>query len=475
MRGRGRRSPIRRGTATRGRSRRDLGYDRQVRQGAPVQRLERPRQRARRRLAAPHQRHDPGGVGQPLDASQRLARRDLQGQRQLLPRGDLDNASKPDAGLIAGGSFADALRHRRPDREHLDPPDRDLRRRHPAPVRQRRHRSSQRRRAPAASPPPPTRCRSAATASTASTSRGPSTRSASTTPPSRPAADPNRHEPPRSAAAPDSRRHRPARDAHRRPRSRPSQHRPLTWARRHRQRRRHRLPGSNAAAARAAPPSPRSPPPTGTATTLQRHRHQPPPPPTATASAATDAAAQRSAPTPTPPPPPHRPPDTHTADPTRHAQRRPRPASQINLRWTAATDNVGVTGYLVERCQGAGCTHLHPDRARPAAHHLQRHRPQPPAPPTATGSAPPTPPATSAPTPTSPPPPPRAPDTTPPTEPGTLTATAVSAAGQPHLGRRHRQRRRHRLPGRTLPGAGCTSFAQVGRHGSQPPPTATPA
>src|SRR5207247_2268299 len=30
--------------------------------------------------------------------------------------------------------------------------------------------------------------------------------------------------------------------------------------------------------------------------------------------------------------------------------------SQINLAWTAATDNVGVTGYFVERCQGSGCT-----------------------------------------------------------------------------------------------------------------------
>src|ERR1700693_21399 len=30
--------------------------------------------------------------------------------------------------------------------------------------------------------------------------------------------------------------------------------------------------------------------------------------------------------------------------------------SQINLSWTASTDNVGVTGYLVERCLGAGCT-----------------------------------------------------------------------------------------------------------------------
>src|ERR1044071_5790628 len=29
---------------------------------------------------------------------------------------------------------------------------------------------------------------------------------------------------------------------------------------------------------------------------------------------------------------------------------------QINLSWTAATDNVSVTGYLVERCQDAGCT-----------------------------------------------------------------------------------------------------------------------
>src|SRR6202049_4049689 len=31
-------------------------------------------------------------------------------------------------------------------------------------------------------------------------------------------------------------------------------------------------------------------------------------------------------------------------------------ATQINLSWTASTDNVGVTGYLIERCQGAGCT-----------------------------------------------------------------------------------------------------------------------
>jgi fibronectin type 3 domain-containing protein len=32
--------------------------------------------------------------------------------------------------------------------------------------------------------------------------------------------------------------------------------------------------------------------------------------------------------------------------------------AQINLSWTASTDNVGVTGYKVERCQGMGCTNF---------------------------------------------------------------------------------------------------------------------
>jgi len=31
-------------------------------------------------------------------------------------------------------------------------------------------------------------------------------------------------------------------------------------------------------------------------------------------------------------------------------------ATQVNLNWTASTDNVGATGYRVERCQGANCT-----------------------------------------------------------------------------------------------------------------------
>src|SRR5260370_1012832 len=32
--------------------------------------------------------------------------------------------------------------------------------------------------------------------------------------------------------------------------------------------------------------------------------------------------------------------------------------TQINLVWTASTDNVGVTGYMVERCQGAACSNF---------------------------------------------------------------------------------------------------------------------
>jgi chitodextrinase len=33
-------------------------------------------------------------------------------------------------------------------------------------------------------------------------------------------------------------------------------------------------------------------------------------------------------------------------------------SSQVNLSWTASTDNVGVTSYLVESCSGAGCSNF---------------------------------------------------------------------------------------------------------------------
>jgi len=40
-------------------------------------------------------------------------------------------------------------------------------------------------------------------------------------------------------------------------------------------------------------------------------------------------------------------------------------SAQINLAWTASTDNVGVTGYRVESCQGTGCTTFAQIAARP--------------------------------------------------------------------------------------------------------------
>ncbi|PYN30521.1 MAG: hypothetical protein DMD98_18850, partial [Candidatus Rokuibacteriota bacterium] len=52
----------------------------------------------------------------------------------------------------------------------------------------------------------------------------------------------------------------------------------------------------------------------------------------------------------TPPPP-------DTTPPTAPSNLTATPGStQINLAWTASTDNVGVTAYRVERCQGAGCS-----------------------------------------------------------------------------------------------------------------------
>ena len=46
-------------------------------------------------------------------------------------------------------------------------------------------------------------------------------------------------------------------------------------------------------------------------------------------------------------------------------------ATQIGLTWTAATDNVGVTGYRVERCQGAGCSTFAQVGIPPAGTHVQ--------------------------------------------------------------------------------------------------------
>ena len=47
-------------------------------------------------------------------------------------------------------------------------------------------------------------------------------------------------------------------------------------------------------------------------------------------------------------------------------------AGEIDLCWGASTDDVGVTGYQVERCQGADCTDFAPDRY-PHRHQLPGH------------------------------------------------------------------------------------------------------
>ena len=60
-------------------------------------------------------------------------------------------------------------------------------------------------------------------------------------------------------------------------------------------------------------------------------------------------------------------------------------AARSNLTWTASTDNVGVAGYRVERCQGAGCTNF--TQVAPRPHDATPTPAWRPRPPTATGSA----------------------------------------------------------------------------------------
>ncbi|MSR09200.1 MAG: hypothetical protein EXR82_06670 [Gammaproteobacteria bacterium] len=135
--------------------------------------------------------------------------------------------------------------------------------------------------------------------------------------------------------------------------------------------------------------------------------------------------------------------------------------TQINLTWGAASDSVGVTGYALERCQGAGCTsfaqiatatattfsntalaagttYRYRVRARDAANNLSAYSP------TATASTP------------------AAADATAPTAPGSLGATATSStqinlswgAASDSVG----------VTGYALEqcqGASCTSFTQI--------------
>jgi len=137
-------------------------------------------------------------------------------------------------------------------------------------------------------------------------------------------------------------------------------------------------------------------------------------------------------------------------------------SSQINLTWTASTDNVAVTGYRIERCQGAGCstfaqigtstlttyndttasastTYNYRARATDAATNLSTYSN------TASATTP------------------AAPDTQPPTAPGGLTATAASSnqvnlswsASTDNVGVTNYLLER-------CQGTGCSSFTQIG-------------
>jgi len=58
----------------------------------------------------------------------------------------------------------------------------------------------------------------------------------------------------------------------------------------------------------------------------------------------------------TPPPPP--PSDTTAPSVPSNLSASTVSTSQINLSWSASKDNVGVTGYRVEKCQGSACTNF---------------------------------------------------------------------------------------------------------------------
>ena len=127
--------------------------------------------------------------------------------------------------------------------------------------------------------------------------------------------------------------------------------------------------------------------------------------------------------------------------------------SRINLAWTASTDNVGVSGYRVERCQGAGCssfvqvgtpagTSFSDTGLQSGTSYSYRVR--------ATDGAGNLGPYSGVQSATTP-----APDTQPPSTPTGLGATPVSAsADQSGLGGVDRRRRCERLPGRALSGCG---------------------
>ena len=141
---------------------------------------------------------------------------------------------------------------------------------------------------------------------------------------------------------------------------------------------------------------------------------------------------------------------------------------EVDLSWAAATDNVGVTGYLVERCSGSGCSNFAQIGTTNGSTVSYKDTTVAASTSTATGFARPTPPPTSAPTPTPPPPPPPTPDTTPPAQPGTLSATAVvDRRGRPVWGASSDNVGVTGYLVERCSGSGCSNFAQIGDHGRQ--------
>ena len=76
----------------------------QVRQCAGVQRDECAGYDQRLGIVASDDGDDAGSVGEPVSRDQRVARCDLQGERQLLPGGNVDSRQRPAGGGTFGGA-----------------------------------------------------------------------------------------------------------------------------------------------------------------------------------------------------------------------------------------------------------------------------------------------------------------------------------------------------------------------------------
>ena len=98
----------------------------QVRQGVAVQRHQRAGHDPRRGIATSDHWADAGGVGEPVDGQRQLARRGLQGQRQLLPVGNLDQRVFAGRGSDRWRHLRRRVRHLRTSDQHLVVPYRDL-------------------------------------------------------------------------------------------------------------------------------------------------------------------------------------------------------------------------------------------------------------------------------------------------------------------------------------------------------------